>query len=61
MRLTTIGLLVGLFLGLVWAWMGFAEMLLVAFCGAVGFFVMKVVEGEVDVAQYLDNLNRRRR
>ena len=36
------------------------DMLAVAFCGLVGIVVMKVVEGEIDVNDYVGG-NRRRR
>jgi hypothetical protein len=42
------------------AFEGFGDMLIVAFCGAVGYIVMKVVEGEIDLTQYLSGQNRRR-
>jgi len=61
MRGTTVGLFVGLLLGLALVFGGFLEMLGVAFCGAVGLLVMKVVEGEIDVSEYVGNASRRRR
>jgi hypothetical protein len=36
-------------------------MLIVAFCGAVGFLVMKVVQGEIDLTPYLGGGSRNRR
>jgi hypothetical protein len=60
MQPTVVGLFVGLLLGLALAFEGFGAMLIVAFCGAVGFLVMKVVEGEIDLTQYLSGQNRRR-
>ncbi|MDP8937944.1 MAG: hypothetical protein M3O23_09505 [Actinomycetota bacterium] len=60
MQPTVVGLFVGLFLGLALAFEGFGAMLIVAFCGAVGFIVMKVVEGEIDLTPYLSGQNRRR-
>ena len=43
----------GLILGLALVLEGFGEMLIVAFCGAVGFLVMKVLEGELDITEYI--------
>ncbi len=60
MQPTVVGLFVGLLLGLALAFEGFGAMLIVAFCGAVGFIVMKVVEGEIDLTPYLSGQNRRR-
>ena len=60
MQPSVVGLFVGLFLGLALAFEGFGAMLIVAFCGAVGYIVMKVVEGEIDLTQYLGGQNRRR-
>ncbi|HEX2119514.1 MAG: hypothetical protein ACRD1D_11025 [Acidimicrobiales bacterium] len=53
MQPTVVGLFVGLLLGLALAFDGFGSMLIVAFCGAVGYFVMKVVQGEIDLTPYL--------
>ncbi len=60
MQPSVVGLFVGLFLGLALAFEGFGAMLIVAFCGAVGYIVMKVMEGEIDLTQYLGGQNRRR-
>ena len=53
MQPTIVGLFVGLLLGLALAFDGFGSMLIVAFCGAVGYIVMKVVQGEIDLTPYL--------
>jgi hypothetical protein len=50
----TIGLFVGLFLGLAWVFGGFFDMIGVAFCGALGFLVVKVVQGEIDLSDFGD-------
>ena len=60
MQPSVVGLFVGLLLGLALAFEGFGAMLIVAFCGGVGYIVMKVVEGEIDLTQYLGGQNRRR-
>ena len=53
MQPTIVGLFVGLLLGMALAFDGFGSMLIVAFCGAVGYVVMKVVQGESDRTPYL--------
>ncbi len=53
MQPTIVGLFVGLLLGLALAFDGFGSMLIVAFCGAVGYVVMKVVQGDIDLTPYL--------
>ncbi len=58
MQPSVVGLFVGLLLGLALAFDGFGSMLIVAFCGAVGFVVMKVVQGEIDLTPYLGGRNR---
>ncbi|HVM04006.1 MAG TPA: hypothetical protein VM242_02435 [Acidimicrobiales bacterium] len=55
---STVGLFVGLVLGLALAFEGFGAMLIVAFCGALGFVVVKVVEGEIDVTEYINGSRR---
>lgn len=59
MQPTVVGLFVGLVLGLALAFGDFGDMLVVAFCGAVGYVVMKVVQGELDISQYLGGSSRR--
>ncbi len=59
MQPTVVGLFVGPILGLALVLEGFGEMLIVAFCGALGLLVMKVVEGEIDLTEYLGGRNRR--
>lgn len=61
MQPTVVGLFVGLILGLALAFDGFGSMLIVAFCGAVGYVVMKVVQGEIDLTPYLGGADRHRR
>lgn len=56
---TTVGLFVGLILGLALVLEGFLAMLGVAFFGALGFLVMKVVEGEIDLTDYLGGRNKK--
>jgi hypothetical protein len=61
MQPTIVGLFVGLLLGLALAFDGFGSMLIVAFCGAVGYVVMKVVQGEIDLTPYLGGGGKIRR
>jgi hypothetical protein len=61
MRPTVAGLFVGLLLGFVLVLEGFGEMLIVALFGAVGYLVMRVVEGELDLTQYIGGSARSRR
>jgi hypothetical protein len=61
MRPTVAGLFVGLLLGFVLVLEGFGEMLIVALFGAVGYLVMRVVEGELDLTQYIGGSSRSRR
>ncbi len=53
MNTTTVGLFVGLLLGLGLALGGFGDMVIVGFVGTVGYLVAKVVQGEIDVSEYL--------
>jgi hypothetical protein len=53
MTRTTVGLFVGLILGLALVVDGFGSMLIVGLFGAIGYVVMKVVEGELDLTRYL--------
>jgi hypothetical protein len=54
------GLIVGLALGLAIALGGFTEACVVALFGLGGWLVAKVLEGELDVQQYLDGRKQRR-
>lgn len=44
-----LGTLVGVALGLAWAFGGFGRMLLVAFVVLVGYLVGKVLDGDIDI------------
>lgn len=59
MQPTVVGLFTGLLLGLVLVVGDFGDMLVVAFCGAVGYVVMKVVEGELDLGEVMERTRRR--
>jgi hypothetical protein len=58
MQPTVVGLFTGLLLGIALVIGDFADMLVVAFLGAIGFLVMTVVAGELDVGDMIDR-NRR--
>ena len=54
MKTTHLALLVGLFMGAVLAFGSFANFVLVALCGVVGWVVGLYLEGRVDVRSLLD-------
>ncbi len=54
-----IGPLVGALVGLLWMTIGFGEMLFVAICAFIGWLVVGVLEGELDLRGFYDNLRRR--
>ncbi|WIG60661.1 MAG: hypothetical protein OJF49_003409 [Ktedonobacterales bacterium] len=51
-----LGLAVGVVLGIVWAWLGFGAVLLVAALGAVGWLIGGIATGEVDVVSIWEGL-----
>ena len=57
---TALGLLYGLALGLAAAFGGTAEFLMVLVLGAVGLFIGRILDGAVDVTEYLGDKARRR-
>jgi uncharacterized membrane protein len=59
MRIKHIGLIVGLVVGIVWMWLGLPELIVVLVCGAVGYVVGRILEGELDVQRFIDDLRRR--
>lgn len=59
MSRTTIGLLVGLALGIAIAIDGFTGFLVTAVAGGVGFLVGRVLDGELDLSPYLGTGRRR--
>ncbi len=60
MQPTVVGLLVGILLGLALILDGFSGMIVVAFFGALGYLVVKVVQGDIDLTQYLGGSSDRR-
>jgi hypothetical protein len=55
----SLGLVIGVVVGVVWAWLGFKDLLLVALCGFIGWLIVGVLEGELDVRNFYDNLRRK--
>jgi hypothetical protein len=53
MQTMTVGLFTGLILGLALALEGFGAMVIVAFFGALGHLVARVIDGEVDLSAYV--------
>ncbi len=61
MRPSTVGLLVGMVLGLAGAFGGFGAFVLVAVLAALGFAAGKVVEGRLDLSSLIGSGDRGRR
>lgn len=53
MRPSQVGLLLGALLGLALVLEGFGEMLIVALISFVGWVIARVVEGDLDLTEYL--------
>jgi hypothetical protein len=53
MTRTTLGVVVGLALGLALAFGSFGQMLIVALFAVIGFIVAKVLDGDLDLSPYL--------
>ena len=53
MTRTTLGVVIGLALGLALAFGSFGQMLIVALFAVIGFVVAKVLEGDLDLGSYL--------
>jgi hypothetical protein len=53
MTRTTVGVVIGLALGLALAFGSFGQMLIVALFAVIGFIVAKVLEGDLDLSPYL--------
>lgn len=53
MTRTTLGVVVGLALGLAVAFGSFGQMLIVALFAVIGFIVAKVLDGDLDLSPYL--------
>jgi uncharacterized membrane protein len=59
MTTTRFGTLVGLVIGAVWTFAGLTGALLTAALGAIGLLVGLMVEGRVDVTEYLGHRHNR--
>jgi hypothetical protein len=59
MTIARFGTLVGLAIGAVWTFGGFSGALLTAVLGGVGFLVALMMEGRVDVTEYLGHRHER--
>jgi hypothetical protein len=53
MTRTTLGIVIGLALGLALAFGSFGQMLIVALFAVIGFVVAKVLDGDLDLSPYL--------
>ena len=53
MNRTGLAIVVGLLLGITFVAFGFGDMLIVALFGAIGYGVVKVASGEIDLAELL--------
>lgn len=60
MQATALGLLTGLISGLALTFGDIGDFLLVLFLGAIGFVVGRVLDGELDLTQYLGGSRRQR-
>ncbi len=59
MRIKYIGLIVGLIVGIVWMWLGFERLIVVLVFGVAGYVIGRILEGELDVQRFIDDLRRR--
>lgn len=59
MRIKYIGLIVGLIVGIVWMWLGLPKLAVVLVCGVIGYVIGRILEGELDVQRFIDDLRRR--
>ena len=60
MRSSQVGLLLGAILGLALVLKNFGDMLIVALVALVGWIVARVLEGELDLTEFLGGKNRSR-
>jgi hypothetical protein len=56
-----VGIFIGLILGLALVLASFGEMLVVALAGGIGYLVMRVVDGDLDIGEFLNRNQQRRR
>ena len=60
MNNTSIGILIGVLLGVAWAAGGFSGFLLAAFLGTCGMVAARAIGGEVDLNAYVRELSGKR-
>ncbi len=60
MTRTTLGVVIGLALGLALAFGSFGQMLIVALFAVIGFVVAKVLDGDLDLSPYLSRRRNER-
>ena len=60
MNRATIGLFTGLIIGLALAFGDFGDALVVALLGLLGWLVTKVIDGDIDVNDYIGGSRRQR-
>lgn len=53
MTRSTLGILIGLALGFAFAFGDFGQMLIIALFAAIGFVVAKILDGDLDLSQYV--------
>lgn len=54
-----IGLIMGAVVGFLWMWLGFGQMVVVAICAFVGYLVVGLLEGEVDLDKLRDAFRKK--
>ncbi len=55
---TQLGVFLGFILGVAWVAFGFQSVLLGVILGAVGYFVGRVLDGQVDLQSYIQRYSR---
>ncbi|HZD60508.1 MAG TPA: DUF2273 domain-containing protein [Anaerolineae bacterium] len=58
MNNTQLGVLIGFILGVAWVAFGFQSVLLGIIIGAVGYFVGRVLDGQIDLQAYIQRYSR---
>ena len=53
MTKSSLGLLAGILLGLAYVWEGFDALLIAAMFGVIGLVVGRVLQGDIDLDQYI--------
>ncbi len=56
----SISVLIAIAFGIVLFWLGWGAAVSVLLLGIGGWFIGKLVSGEIDISSYLDSLSRRR-